>query len=283
MPARPRPTVRLRRLAGTLRRLRAERGLSREDVSEATGINKATLSRIENTQVRPQARTLAALLTLYEVEPDERQALMRLLKDSAQSGWWQAYTDELPEEYTAYIEFENEARSVWNYESLYIPGLLQTEAYMRAAIPGGMPSLTREQVEQRVQVRMERQAVLHRDPPLKLWAICDEAALHRVVGGPEVMRAQLRHLVDVAELPNVTLQVIPFDVGAHPGMPGSFIVLNFADDPTVVYVDSMAGDLFIEEEADIRRYTAFYEHLRAAAAHPAASVRLIGELSECMK
>ncbi|MEV0400195.1 DUF5753 domain-containing protein [Actinoallomurus sp. NPDC050550] len=127
---------------------------------------------------------------------------------------------------------------------------------------------------------MERQAVLDRDRRLKFWAICDEAALHRLVGGASVMRGQLEHLVDVAELPNVTLQVIPFDVGAHPGMPGSFIVLNFADNPTVVYVDSMAGDLFIEEEADIRRYTAFYEHLRAVAAHPTASVRLIRKLGE---
>lgn len=282
MPARPRPTVRLRRLAGSLGRLRNARDLSRDDVAEATGINKATLYRIEKARVRPQARTLAAMLTLYGVEADERRQLMQLLKDSGQSGWWQAYTDELPEEYGAYIEFENEAVSVWNYESLYIPGLLQTEEYMRAAIPGGMPSLTREQVEQRVQVRLERQEVLRRDQPLKLWAICDEAALHRLVGGHEVMRDQLLHLVDVAELPNVTLQVIPFDVGAHPGMPGSFHVLEFTDDPKVVYVDSMAGDLFIEEEPDIRRYTAFYEHLRAVAASPTASVRLIRALSERM-
>jgi transcriptional regulator with XRE-family HTH domain len=280
MPARPRPTVRLRRLAGALRRLRAIRSLSREDVSEATGINTATLYRIETARVRPQARTLAALLTLYGVEEPERTQLMQLLKESGQAGWLRAYTDELPEEYSTYIEFEQEALSVWNYESLYVPGLLQTEAYMRAAIPGGMPSLTHEEVERRVQVRVERQAVLDRDSPLKFWAICDEAALHRLVGGASVMREQLEHLAEVAELPSVTLQVIPFDAGAHPGMPGSFIVLNFADDPTVVYVDSMAGDLFIEEEADIRRYTAFYEHLRAVAAHPTTSVRLIRKLSE---
>jgi transcriptional regulator with XRE-family HTH domain len=114
MPARPRPTIRLRRLAGALRRLRAERQLSRDDVSEATGINTATLYRIEKARVRPQARTLAAMLNMYEVTDDERTALVQLLKESAQSGLLQAYTDELPEEYSTYIEFEQEARSVWN-------------------------------------------------------------------------------------------------------------------------------------------------------------------------
>lgn len=275
MPSRPRPTVRLRRLAGTLRRLRADRGLSREEVSEATGINTATLYRIEKARVRPQARTLAALLNLYEVASDERTALMKLLKDSAQSGLLQAYVDEMPEEYSTYIEFEQEARSVWNYESLYIPGLLQTEAYARAVIPGTMPSLTREQVEQRVQVRIERQALLQRDPPLQLWAICDEAAIHRAVGGPKVMREQLLHLINAMELPHVMLQVVPFDVGAHPGMPGSFVVMDFPDDPQVVYLDSMAGDLFLEEEAEVRRYTGLYEHLRALALSPDATRQLL--------
>lgn len=275
MPARPRPTIRLRRLAGTLRRLRAEKELSRDDVSEATGINIATLYRIETARVRPQARTLAAMLTVYEVANDRRTALMQLLKDSAQPGLLQAYTDELSEEYGAYIEFEQEARSVWNYQSLLIPGLLQTEEYARAVILGTGPSLTRAQVDHQVKVRMERQAVLQRDEPLQLWTICDEAALHRVVGGPKVMRDQLLRLINAMELPHVTLQVVDFGVGAHPGMPGSFVVMNFRDDPPVVYIDSMAGDLFLEEEAELRRYTDFYEHLRALALSPDATRRLL--------
>lgn len=272
MPARPRPTVRLRRLAGTLRRLRASKGLSREDVEEATGINKATLSRIENTRVRPQARTLAALLNLYEVKPSERKALMQLLKDSGQSGWWRAYGDELPEQYSTYVEFEQEAAYVWNYESLYIPGLLQTEDYARAVIPGGMPSLTRDQVDQRVQVRMERQGVLDR---LHLWAIMDEAALHREVGGSQVMRDQLLHLVNMMESPRVTLQVVGFDVGAHPGMLGSFVVMNFADAPQVVYIDGMARDSFLEEPEDVGRYTNLFEHLRSLGERPDSTRQLL--------
>jgi transcriptional regulator with XRE-family HTH domain len=275
MPARPRPTIRLRRLAGALRRLRAEKELSREDVSEATGINTATLYRIETARVRPQARTLAAMLTVYEVSGDERAALTQLLKDSAQPGLLQAYADELPEEYSTYIEFEQEARSVWNYESLYIPGLLQTEAYARAVIPGGMPSLTSVQVDRRVQVRMKRQEVLRGDLPLHLWAICDEAALHRAVGGPKVMRDQLLYLLNAMELPQVTLQVVDFATGAHPGMHGTFVVMNFPDDPQVVYIDSMAGDLFLEEEAELRRYTGLFEYLRAFALSPDATRQLL--------
>lgn len=271
MPARPRPTVRLRRLAGTLRRLRAAKGLSREYVEEATGINKATLSRIENTHVRPQARTLLALLDLYDAG-DKRPALMQMLKESSQSGWWEAYGEELPERYGTYIEFENEATAVWNYESLYIPGLLQTEEYARVVIPGGMPSLTKEQADQRVKVRMERQSALDR---LHLWAICDEAALHRMVGGPLVMQAQLLHLVNMMESPRITLQVVGFDVGAHPGMLGSFVVMNFADAPQVVYIDGIARDLFLEEDGDVGRYTNLFEHLRALAERPETTRQLL--------
>jgi transcriptional regulator with XRE-family HTH domain len=275
MPARPRPTVRLRRLAGSLRRIRENHELSREDVAEATGINKATLYRIETAKVRPQARTLVALLNLYEVTGDERAGLTQLLKDSAQAGWLRSYTEELPEEYGAYIEFEDEAAVISNYESLFIPGLLQTEAYAHALIRGVLPTATRDQIEQRVEVRMKRQAVLERPQPLKLWAICDEAALRREVGGRTVMRDQLLHLTSRMELPHVTLQVLPYGVGAHPGMPGSFMVLTFADDPSVVYIDSMAGDLFLEEPAEVRRYSGLYEHLRALADNPDATMQLL--------
>lgn len=275
MSARPRPTIRLRRLAGTLCRLRAERELSRDYVSEKTGINPATLYRIETARARPQVRTLDALLAVYEVTDDQHAALMKLLRDAAFPGLLQPYTDDLPEEYGTYIEFEQEARSVWNYQSLYVPGLLQTEEYARAVIPGGMPSLTRAEVDRRVQARIERQAVLQGDDPLRLWAICDEAALHRAVGGPMVMRDQLLHLINAMEPPHVTFQVVDFAAGAHPGMHGSFVVMNFADDPQVVYIDSMAGDRFLEEDAELRRYTGFYEHLRALALNPDATRRLL--------
>jgi transcriptional regulator with XRE-family HTH domain len=275
VPARTQPTVRLRRLAARLRRLRSAAGLSREDVAEQTGINPATLYRIETSKVRPQARTLAALLNLYGVEGGDRVSLIQLLKDSAQRGWLQAYQDELPEEYGAYIEFEGEARAVWNYESLFIPGLLQTEAYARAVIRGVLPTATGDEVEQRVAARLERQAVLARDRPLQIWAIVDEASIRRVVGSAQVMHDQLLRLVNVAELAHVTLQLIPYNAGAHAGMPGSFVVMDFATDPNVVYLDSMAGDLFLEEEAEVRRYAGLFEHLRAVALSPDATKQLL--------
>jgi transcriptional regulator with XRE-family HTH domain len=260
--------------------LRALSGLTRETVVERTGINAATLYRIEHGRVRPQTRTLRTLLDLYGVDQDQQAELVSLLRDARQRGWLHAYQSELPEHYTTYIGFEGEAHSVWNYESLFVPGLLQTEDYARAVIRGGLPHASRDEVERRVEVRMERQAVLRNDNPLNLWSIVDEAALRRQVGGAAVMQAQLRYLMEVSELPHVTLQVIPFDVGAHAGMPGSFVFMQFAEAtiPDVIYIDSMAGELFLEEEGDVRRYRLIFEHLRAVAASPDASRSLIAPL-----
>ncbi len=275
------PTVRLRRLAAELRTLRASAGLTRDEVVERTGINVATLYRIEHARVRPQTRTLRTLLDLYGAEREHQDELVALLRDARQRGWLHAYQSELPEQYTTYIGFEGEARSVWNYESLYIPGLLQTEDYARAVIGAGLPGARREDIEPRVEVRMQRQDVLRNDNPLELWGIVDEAALQRQVGGPAVMQAQLGHLLEAAKLPNITFQVIPFSVGAHAGMPGSFVFMQFTEAtiPDVIYLDSMAGDLFLEAEADVRRYRLAFEHLRAVAVSPDASKSLVAALA----
>ena len=275
------PTVRLRRLAAELRTLRTSSGLTRDAVVERTGINVATLYRIEHARVRPQTRTLRTLLDLYGADEQQQADLVALLRDARQRGWLHAYQSELPEQYTTYIGFEGEARSVWNYESLFIPGLLQTEDYARAVIRAVLPWASRDEVERRVEVRMERQDVLHNDNPLELWVIMDEAALRRQVGGRPVMQAQLGHLVEAADLPNVTFQVIPFDVGAHAGMPGSFVFMQFGEAaiPDVVYIDSMAGDLFLEADADVRRYRLVFEHLRAVAVSPDESRSLVAALA----
>ncbi|KAB1156369.1 helix-turn-helix domain-containing protein [Micromonospora sp. AMSO12t] len=274
------PTVRLRRLAAELRSLRTAAGLTRDEVSEQTGINPATLYRIETAKVRPQRRTLMAMLDKYGVtDEDKRSELIALSRQAAQLGWLQAYESELPELYTTYISFEAEARSVRNYESLFVPGLLQTENYARAVIRGVLPLATDADMQARVEARMQRQESLRKTEPLRLWAILDEAVLHRLTGGPAVMAEQLDALVSAAGRPHVTLQVIPFTSGAHAGMPGSFVVMDFPDpaDPALVYVDSMAGDLFLEREADVRRYTSTFEHLRATALDPTSSIKLIQE------
>jgi transcriptional regulator with XRE-family HTH domain len=240
------PTVRLRRLAAELRRLRSAAQLSRENVEEQTGVNEGTLYRLETARARPQRRTLMALLDLYGADEALRADLLAIARGADDQGWLRPYHADLAEEYTAYISFEAEARSVRNYESLYIPGLLQTEDYARAVIAGTLPMATQTQVDQRVQARMERRQLLDRDDPVELWAVFDEAAIRRLVGGREVMHAQVTHLIEAGRKPNVTVQVIPFEAGAHPGMPGSFIHLDFKDplDPELVYVDTMAGDLF---------------------------------------
>ena len=275
------PTVRLRRLAVELRSLRTASGLTREEVVERTGINSVTMYRIEHARVRPQTRTLRTLLDLYGVEKEQQAELVALLRDARERGWLHPYQSELPEQYMTFIGFEGEAESASNYESLFVPGLLQTEDYARAVITGVLPFASRDEVERRVEVRMERQQVLRGDNPLQLWGIVDEAALRRQVGSPAVMRAQFRHIMEASELPNVTFQVIPFDAGAHAGMPGSFIVLQFAEEaiPDVIYIDSMAGDLFLEAESDVRRYKLVFEHLRAVSASPDASRALLASLA----
>jgi transcriptional regulator with XRE-family HTH domain len=283
LPPRRQPTtVRLRRLAAELRNLRDAAHLSREDVSETTNINAATLYRIETAKVRPQRRTLLALLDKYGVtDQAHRTALVELSKQATQLGWLQAYESELPEEYTTYISFEAEARSVRNYESLFVPGLLQTEAYAAASITGVLPGTSEVDVRHRVDARMQRQQVIKKADPLKLWAIVDEAVLRREVGGRDVMGEQLEHLAELAREPHITLQVLPYRVGAHPGMHGAFAVMDFPDaaDPELVYIESMAGALFLEREADVRRYNAVFEYLRAQALNPGDSIQLASDLA----
>lgn len=277
-------TVRLRRLAAELRQLRKIAELTREQVNEQTGINVATLYRIETARVRPQARTLTSLLDAYRVAEPKRSELRTLLKQAATRGWLHTIASDLPERYASYIEFESEAREVLNYECLFIPGLLQTERYTRAAVTSNLPESSREDVESRVETRMRRQAALTKEQPLKLWAIVDEAAIRRVVGGREVMREQLDHLLEITELPNVHLQVIPFDAGGHPGMTGSFVVMHFGEavGPDIVYIESHAGDIFLEEEADVARYNVASTHLRAGALSPKASASLVAAAAEAL-
>src|SRR5262249_59617943 len=186
------------------------------------------------------------------------------------------------EEYTTYISFESEARSVRNYESLFVPGLLQTEGYTRAVVTASLPSTSESEVQQRVETRIQRQQSISKDDPLKLWAIVDEAVLHREVGGPQVMAEQLRHLLDMTRQPQITFQVLPFKVGAHPGMHGAFAVMDFPDaaDPELVYIENMAGALYLEKEADVRRYAEMFDQLRAAALNPTDSRRLVTRLAD---
>jgi transcriptional regulator with XRE-family HTH domain len=281
------PTLRLRRLAAELRRLRAEAGLTREAVTERTDINGVTLYRLERAQARPQRRTLTTLMDLYQVtDADHRTELYELARQAGEQTWLESFPSELPEVFTTYILFESEASSVLNYETAFIPGLLQTEGYVRAMYQGAAPTATKEEVQRLVEARMGRQAVLTREPPLRLWAIADESALHRLVGGPRTMAEQLEHLAEAAtEMPHVTFQVIPYDVGAHPGMMANFALLQFSGDPPsdVIFHESGGGDLFLESEAHIKRFTVIFEHLRAMALSPEKSASLVRRIARELK
>ncbi|MCC8244110.1 helix-turn-helix domain-containing protein [Saccharothrix luteola] len=277
------PTIRLRRLAGQLRRLRESTGLRREDVEERTGLHATTLYRIETARSRPQYRTFDMLLKLYGVPTDEQLRLKALYKQSAGEGWIQPWHESLREEYTTYISFEREAHGVRHYSAMFIPGLLQTEDYTRAVVRGVSYAASPDQVEDRVRTRMERQAVLTKERPIKLWAIIDEAALHHEVGGRDVMLAQLDRLGEAATAPNTTIQVVPFSAGAHVGMPGQFLILDFDDplDTDLVYIDSQAGEIFLESDTDMERFRDSFEHLVAVAMSPDDSVGLIAEIANC--
>jgi transcriptional regulator with XRE-family HTH domain len=280
------PTVRLRRLAAELSAFRAEANLTREQVEEQTGVNQGTLWRLEKGRAKPQSGTLETLFDLYGVPVKRRTELIELAKDANSPGWlgpYRVYADEISAGYASYISFEAEARTLHNFEALLVPGLLQTPEYARASLLDVVP-IPEERIEQLVRVRAERQRILTRawsddGEPVQFWAVIDEAALRREVGGRAVMRGQLRRLLELCELPNVTLQVIPFDKGAHPGMIGSFVRLGFGGTaPPLVCEERWAGNLFLEQEAEVERYGIVFDTLRAMALSPRDTTAMIAGL-----
>ncbi|WP_107658325.1 helix-turn-helix domain-containing protein [Nocardia suismassiliense] len=270
-------TVRLRRLASMLQVMREQAELSKEDVSGKTGINVTTLYRIETAQARPQRRTLQAMLDLYGVTEEQREDAMELLSDALKPGMSRAYEGSVSEVYAAYINFEAEALSARHYQTSTIPGLLQTMEYATAVIDTSMPKVEAAIMEDRARARMDRAANLTKEDPLELWVVMDEAAIRRTVGGPAVMHGQLNRLLQETKRKNVILQVLPFDAGAHPGMAGSFTLLDFHDpaDPELVYVEGIAGDELIEGHPEIRRFGVIFDQLRAMALSPRDSAEMI--------
>ena len=256
--------MRRRRLGLELRALREAVGLSGEEVAGRLNWSTSKLSRMEVGRNPPSPADLAKLLDLYNVaDPARREELAVLLREAKRKGWWQVYSD-IP--YSTLIGLEAEAVSMLTYQQV-VHGLFQTESYARAIIVGTDPAIDPETLDQRVEVRMTRQAVLTRDRSMQVRAVLDETCIRRLVGGREVMRGQLERLLQLAERPNVIMQVLPFEVGAHPGtMLGPFDILAFEHpaDPGVVYVES-DSDPYPDREGDLQRYTAAFDHLRSRA------------------
>jgi transcriptional regulator with XRE-family HTH domain len=275
------PTVRRRRLGSELRKLRDANGLKLEEVAGELGVAPSTLSRIETGKAPTKSAYLNQMLEMYGVvDPGQRQVLVDMAREGHRKGWWAAYEDVLASGFDIYVGLEAETTGIRSYENSVVHGLLQTADYVRAVLRELQPRHTSEQVERQVDLRLARQQRLEDEPALDLWVIHDEAVIRRAVGGPTVMGAQLGRLLEVADVPGMTLQVLPFCNGAHAGLRGPFSILEFPDriDSRVAHVESVGGFLYLEKEREVRACADAFDRLRASALSPGASIDLISQV-----
>ncbi|WP_276314472.1 helix-turn-helix transcriptional regulator [Streptomyces sp. Z26] len=272
-------------LGTNLRRLREDRELLLEDAAEQLSCHAAKISRIESGRSGIRPLDLKALLDLYGVEgAREREGWLALARDGRRQRWWRVLEDRLPQDFLDLIGLEDEVAECRGWQPGVVPGLLQTVDYATAVIRGGAAGPLTEEQRTRLQVRMERQKVLNRTEPdpLKVWLVLGEAALRQEVGGRTVLRGQLLRLVDVAQLPNVTLQVLPFTAGAYMGGPAPFLMYQFPPPSglDVVLLENLTSHAYLEAPADTAHYGSVFDHLRAAALSPLDSQALLGSLAE---
>jgi len=278
-------TVRRILVGSQLRRLRVQRGISREEAGEAIRASAWKIHRLENGQVGFKERDIIDLLQFYgAADVALVVALVSMAKDADEPGWWQRYSDILPVWFRAYLDLEAAAILIRSYEGQLVPGLLQIEDYARAVVLGAQPYETSQSVEDRVALRMDRQVLLERPNAPHLWVVVDEAALRRPVGGRKVMRAQLKRLIEAASQPNVTLQILPFKAGAHPAMTGAFSVLRFAREELhdLVYVEHLSGALYLDRRDDVDLYEHAMLAVSVSAEPPNRSIKILDEImKEC--
>ena len=279
MTERRSPTIRRRRLGAELRRRREAAGVTIDGVAERLECSASKISRIETGHTSATPRDVRDMLEIYGVLGAECDELVQIAREARQKGWWHPYSTVLT---GAYVGLEAAAQSVRAYEQQVVPGILQTEEYAKAMIQAARPDITADEVDRRVRVRLGRQSLLNQDDPIELWVVLDEAVVSRPVGGDGVMRAQLERLVEASDLPNVTLQILPFEAGGHAGMDGTFAILDFPEpsDPDVVYAENATGGLFLEKSDELRKYTFIFDHIRAAALGPEESVAYIAKLAK---
>lgn len=271
------PTVRSRVLVRRLRALRDDTGLTQTQVAKDLGWRQSKISRIEAGDQPVSVADAHAFASFYDLPAKERDQMVALARDAKKQGWWQSYDDVMPEWFDTLVGMEAEASSVFTYESDIVPGLLQTEDYARAATQAAVLDATADEIQRRVELRMTRQQRFLEDG-LEYWAVVGEASLLRPVGGENVLGEQLDRLLKLTELPNITLQVMPFEAGGHPAI-GPFVILGFAQQlhPDVAYVETQAGAQWVEETNQVRTFVRVAEHLRAHALDPDDSKRAIRE------
>lgn len=258
-------------LGSQLRRLRESRGITREAAGYSIRASESKISRMELGRVSFKARDVEDLLTLYGVaDVEERDALLGLAREANVAGWWHSYGNALPGWFQTYVGLEGAASLIRIYEVQFVHGLLQTEAYAHAVVSRGMRGAPEADIERRVALRLERQKVLVSERAPVFHAVLDEAALRRPYGERDVMRAQLRHLIDMSEQPNITLQVMPFSYGGHAGESGSFTLLRFpeSDLSDIVYLEQLTSALYLDKPEEVTQYEKAMECLRKDSPGP---------------
>jgi transcriptional regulator with XRE-family HTH domain len=269
----------LRMLLGThLRRLREAAGITPDRAGYQIRASRSKISRLETGRVGLKSRDVNDLLTLYGVTDERlRSRFLSLVRQSNAPDWWSKYSDVMPDWLGAYLGFESAATTIRSFEIQFVPGLFQTGDYARAVTRHGHKSAPAEEIERRVGLRLSRQDLHARPAPPRIWSVMDEAVLRRPVGGRAVMRAQLERLTEVATMPHVTLQVVPFTRGGHAGMGGSFAVLRFEEQdlPDVVYIEQLTGAIYLDQRPDVEHYLEVVDELSGEALTPAATARFI--------
>lgn len=274
-------TVRGKRLAIELRKLREATGMTLSEVTARMDWHPTKLSKIENSKLRINHGDVADLLDLYGVtDQEERAILIDFARQARKRGWWQAYGSVLPIWFQGYVGLEGEAERLRVYESTLVHGLLQTEAYARALTVNDQPELSPEEVDRLVELRLQRQKILTADKAPEVWEVMSETALRLHVGSREVRRGQLEQLLALSELPNLNLLVLPFDAKAHSRVQSSFTVLEFPrrKESSLVYLEYPTGSLFLEEEPEVDRYRLFFDKLQGDALGRDASTKLIASV-----
>jgi hypothetical protein len=270
-------TLQQRRLAKALRRLREDARLSLEEAAPKLDWSASKLGRIETAQQGVDVHGVRSMLDLYNVGGAQWTEIVELTREARRKGWWHAYGVSN----AGFLALETDAAVVYSYQLGNVPGLLQTADYARAVFRGSRPQRTEAELDHHVQMRLFRQRRLTADPLLELAAIVDETVLRRPIGGVEVMRGQLRHLVSQAALPSVSFQILPVSVGVHQGMNGAFSVLGFADpdEPAVAYTEDAVKAVHVDKEAEVRGYKLVFDQLRSEALSPRDSVALLEQLA----
>ncbi|HEY1320587.1 MAG TPA: helix-turn-helix transcriptional regulator [Streptosporangiaceae bacterium] len=266
------PTAARILVGAQLRRLREAAGVTREHAAQVIRGSESKISRLELGRTGFKQRDLDDLLRLYGVTPEEAATLLALAKQANKPGWWHSFGDAVPDWFEAYLGLEGAAAVIRTYEVQFVPGLLQTTDYARAMMRLGPADLPGELAERRVALRMRRQELLQRADPPRLWTVIDEAALRRPIGGREVMRAQLRHLIEVSALPAVSVQILPFSVG-QVALVGAMIMLRFPQGelPDVVYEEQFTGACYYDKPAETEQYRHVLNQLGTAAQPPTAT------------